>query len=331
MRKYLLPLACLFSAVTFVWAEVETEVVIGELANPTGVAVNADSGDVYVAESAAGRIIRIEDGKAVDVVTGFALDKYGMDPTYDIGPLGLTFLDQNHIVVSGGGKPDGEDFVAIYEFGQKSTADKPVQKLGPLPAEGDVKAEGNFYGVAVVKLDNVDWIVTTANGDDEKGWLAAAEKEKAKFKPLTRYIATKKATKVDAPAAITISPRQEAVVGQMGEIATPGDSLLTFYDVKAKKLLMSLPTGLSDIVGLAYSPKTGRLYAVDFSWHDPSQGGLFRIDAVRVDGKQAAKATKIVSLMKPTALDFAKDGTLYITEFGEGEQGGRVLKIKAGL
>src|SRR5690606_13882061 len=106
-------------------------------------------------------------------------------------------------------------------------------------------------------------------------------------------------------AAITISPRMEAVVGQMGEIATPGDSLLTFYDVKEKSLLMSLPTGLSDIVGLAYSPQTGRLYAVDFSWHDPSKGGLFRIDAVRVDGKQAAKATKIVDLMKPTALAFA--------------------------
>lgn len=331
MRNYLLTLACLLSAAAHLHAEVETEAVIGDLANPTGVAVDPDSGDVYVAESAAGRIIRIEEGKPVEVVTGFSLDKYGMNPTYDIGPLGLTFLDQNHIIVSGGGNPDGEDFVGIYEFGQTSTADKPVQKLGPLPAEGEVKGEGNFYGVAVVKLDNVDWIVTTANGDDEKGWLAAAEKDKSNFKPLTRYIATKEATKVDAPAAITISPRQEAVVGQMGEIATPGDSLLTFYDVKEKKLLMSLPTGLSDIVGLAYSPKTGRLYAVDFSWHDPSQGGLFRIDAVRVDGKQAAKATKIVDLTKPTSLAFAKDGTLYITEFGEGEKGGRVLKIQPGL
>ncbi|MCC9604632.1 hypothetical protein LOC68_27055 [Blastopirellula sp. JC732] len=331
MRKYLLPLACLLSAAALLRADVETEVVIEGLANPTGVAVEQESGDVYIAESAAGRVARIEDGKAVDVVTGFSLDKYGMDPTYDIGPLGLAFLDQNHIVVSGGGDPDGEDFVAIYEFGQKSTFDKPVQKLGPLVAEGEVKGEGNFYGVAVVKLDNVDWIVTTSNGDDEKGWLAAAEKDKSNFKPLIRYIATKELTKVDAPAAITISPRQEAVVGQMGEIATPGDSLLTFYDVKEKGLLMSLPTGLSDIVGLAYSPKTGRLYAVDFSWHDPSQGGLFRIDAVRVDGKQAAKATKIIDLMKPTALDFAKDGTLYITEFGEGEKGGRVLKIQPGL
>ncbi|MFI4877002.1 MAG: hypothetical protein ACIALR_16735 [Blastopirellula sp. JB062] len=331
MRTYLLPFACLLSAVSLGYSEVETEVVIDQLANPTGVAVHDESGDVYVAESAAGRVIRIEEGKAVDVVTQFSLDKYGMDPTYEIGPLGLAFLDQNHIVVSGGGKPDGEDLVTIYEFGKETPADKPVQKLGPLPAKEKLKAEGNFYGVAVFKLDNVDWIVTTSNGDDDKGWLAAAEKEKAKFKPLTRHIATKEATQVDAPAAITVSPRQEAVVGQMGEIATPGDSLLTFYDVKQKTLLMSLPTGLSDIVGLAYSPKTGRLYAVDFSWHDPSQGGLFRIDAVRVDGKQAAKATKIVNLTKPTAIDFAKDGTLYITEFGEGEKGGRVLKIEPGL
>ncbi len=45
------------------------------------------------------------------------------------------------------------------------------------------------------------------------------------------------------------------VVGQMGEMNVPGDSLLCMYDAATGKLQKSLKTGLHDIAGLAYSPK----------------------------------------------------------------------------
>ena len=73
------------------------------------------------------------------------------------------------------------------------------------------------------------------------------------------------ATQVDAPVAITVTPDGSSlVVGQMGEVSVPGDSLLTYYD-KEGKLTKNLKSKLNDITGLAYSPKTGKLYATHFA------------------------------------------------------------------
>ena len=67
--------------------------------------------------------------------------------------------------------------------------------------------------------------------------------------------------------------------------------------------LMNHETGLYDITALAYSPKTGLLYATDFAWMAPAEGGLFRIDAAA----SGVKTTKIASLERPTALAFAPE------------------------
>ena len=118
----------------------------------------------------------------------------------------------------------------------------------------------------------------------------------------------------------------------MGEVNVPGDSLLTMYETATGKLVKSLKTGLHDIAGLAYSPKTGKLYCVDFAWVDTKQGGLYELT---VTGDEV-KATKIASLDKPTALAFDKDGGLYVTVFGTAAAGsttpsGALLYFAAGL
>jgi glucose/arabinose dehydrogenase len=122
----------------------------------------------------------------------------------------------------------------------------------------------------------------------------------------------------------------------MGEINKPKDSLLTFYSAKTGMKLLNAETGLHDIAGLAYSPKTGNLYAVDFAWMATEEGGLFRLDS---EGQNTGslKAVKIASLDKPTALAFAPDGTLYVTVVGPKKQDenapkeGQLLKFAPGL
>jgi DNA-binding beta-propeller fold protein YncE len=132
---------------------------------------------------------------------------------------------------------------------------------------------------------------------------------------------------------IALSKNGDIVIGQCGEVNKPQDSLLTFYSAKTGKMLLNLETKLYDITGLAYSPKTGLLYATDFAWMKPDEGGLFRLDA----SQDGVKTTKIASLDKPTALAFAPDGTLYITVVGpKGEnenasKQGKLLKIAPGL
>ena len=56
---------------------------------------------------------------------------------------------------------------------------------------------------------------------------------------------------------------------------------------------MNLETGLYDITGLAYSPKTKLLYAIDFAWMAAGEGGLFRLDA---DQKNTASGVKTVKI-----------------------------------
>ena len=319
--------------------EAKVETVVGGLSNPCGVAVQPKTGHVFVADSAAGRVVRIVDGKAQDVITGSPKDVYGKGPMYDIGPLGLAFIDENTLVVGDGGYKDGEEFVRVFTVpaaGKEAIDyDKDVKaKLGPLAAKGDeVKPEGNLYGVALTDTA----IYVTCNGDDTKGWVAKATINGTKYGNLERYLPTKEQVEVDAPVGITISPRGEIVIGQMGEVNLPKDSLLTFYSAKTGKKILNLQTGLHDISGLAYSPKGGLLYAIDFAWVAPADGGLYRLDSENKGGSQSVKATKIAALDKATAMAFAPDGTLYITVIGPKKEGenaskeGSLVKIAPGL
>ncbi|MEZ6109015.1 MAG: hypothetical protein R3B96_23785 [Pirellulaceae bacterium] len=279
------------------------EVVIDGLYNPCGITVQPETGTLFVADSGNRRIVRIVDGAAQDVIVEFGKDVYGKGPMYDIGPLGIAFLDQETLVVGGGGAPDGEEALFVYKIpaaGEPAINAADAAASFTLAATDEIKGEGNFYGLAVTE----DAIYVTCNGDDTKGWVSKADRNGTEVGPFTRFLATKEATEVDAPVAITVSPEGHLAVGQMGEISVPGDGLLTFYRPEDGNMLANFALGLSDICGLAYSPK-GQLFAVDFSWHDTTQGGLFQL--IR-DADDATKSTtrEIAELDKPTAMVFGR-------------------------
>lgn len=320
-------------------AKVKVKPVLTGLYNPCGVAVQPGTGDVFVSDSGALKVVRCAGGKkgaAKAVITGFPQDIYGKGPMYDIGPLGLVFLDRDTLAVGGGGNKDGDELLRIYTVppkGDSIKADDMKYKLGPLgPSDDTLKGEGNFYGVAATK----NAIYITCNGDDTKGWVSRVELNNGTPGDLKPYIKTKVAVEVDAPVGVTISPDGKLMIGQMGEMNVPNDSLLSTYDPATGKLLDNVESGLFDIAGLAYSPKTGKLYAVDFAWMDDSKGGLFELQTWKDGDETQVKATKITSLDKPTALAFAPDGTLYVTQFGTAKEGsdkkpGSLVKITGDL
>ncbi len=295
------------------------------LDNPSGIAVQPETGVVFVSDSGAGRIVKIVNGAAEPVVTDFKTDIYGKGPQYNIGPLGLLFLDKNTLVVGGGDLPDGEEKLYVFDLTDmkeplKAEAAKAALSL---PAEGEIKGEGNFYALAAAD----GGVFVTCNGDDTKGWVSRATVEGNLLKDFKRSLPTKEKVEVDAPVGITTSPRGELVVGQMGEINVPNDSLLTFYDPKDGAMLLNLKTELHDITSVAYSPR-GQLYALDFAWMDTTQGGLFQL---LKDDAKGVRTKKIVALDKPTAMAFGPDGVLYITVIGPEAKKGSVLKIAPGL
>jgi len=311
-------------------AETKVTTVVDGLSNPCGIAIQPETGIVWVADSAASRIIRIVDGKAEAVITDFPVDVYGKGPMFNIGPLGLVFMDKNTLVVGGGGLKDGEELLRVYNIG----GDLPIKAdamsgSAALAADADaeLRGEGNLYGLA--KQGTAVYV--TCNGDDTKGWVAKAVIEEGKVTSFERFIATKEATEVDAPVAITESPRKLLVVGQGGEVGVPGDALLTYYNPVDKALIANYETGLSDITALVYNTTNGQLYATDFSWADTTKGGLFQLIASKKDGKEGVTAKKICDLDKATAMVADKDGNLLITAFGSGEDGqktGVVLKVE---
>lgn len=314
--------------------EPKTTTLASDLENPCGVTTHPRSGAVLVAAHDGVYIFRPrQEYKKSLYITGFSSDNYGKGPIYKIGPLGLTFIDGRHLVVGDGSQVDGKEVVYIFQMERMkqsytvSEAQSVIGPIGPDP-EKTPKGEGNFYGVAAANGN----LFFTCNGDDTKGWIAKVKLDGDKpTGKLELAIASKVATNVDAPVAITFSPDQkQLVVSQMGEMNVPNDSLLTMYNPETGKLEKSLKTGLYDISGLAYSPKTGKLYATDFAWMKTSEGGLFEL---KVNG-DAVKAEKIVTLDKPAALAFDKDGNLFISTFGtpkDGKNAGSLVRIEAGL
>lgn len=304
------------------------------LDNPSGVCVHPTTGHLFV--SSRQGVFRLIPGKPPKIyleVTGFPTDIYGKGPMYNIGPLGVSLWGNDRLIVSDGSRKDAEELVRIYKIADAPPAkpnaeDSAEFTLGPIAAgEVSEKGEGNFYASVVWN----DAIYITANGDDTKGWILKSEIKDGKPGALTGAIASKQQTEVDAPIAIAVSPdKSQLVVSQGGEVNVPGDSLLTMYGADGK-LTKKLKTGLHDITGLAYSP-SGKLYAVDFAWADTKQGGLFELV---IEGEEV-KPKKILSLDRPTALAFDKEGGLYITVFslgkdtGENPTGG-LIRVEPGL
>jgi DNA-binding beta-propeller fold protein YncE len=326
----------------------EAVTLVTNLENPTGLAIHGKTGHVFVASKFG---VYRYDPKAHGVtleISGYPTDVYGKGPKYDLGPLGLDFLGDDTLVVGDGSRPDGEEVVRTYKIAD-APAQTPVPEGNALKTYGPIKEgqdtaigekttkpEGNFYDVAVGPTG----IFVSSNGDDTKGWILKIGVQDGKpADTLVPTIPTKRDVQVDAPVPLEFNAdKSELYVGQMGEVNVPNDGLLLVYDPNNGELKKQYQLGLSDPAGLAFSPKTKKLYVTDFAWAKPEEAGLFE---VTLEGDKAT-TKKILQLDKPTSIAFDKDGKLYLTVIGTADPNaktkdgeplspGKLLVIDAGL
>ena len=68
------------------------------------------------------------------------------------------------------------------------------------------------------------------------------------------------------------------------------------------RVVLNVPTDLQNIVGLAYSPTAGNLYAANAGAEAPSKDGIYRLDDAGKLGHPAIKATKVADVITPPHL-----------------------------
>lgn len=342
-----LGLAWSFGSIAF-GADANTNVAVKKvltgLKSPHGVAIRPDgsgkSYEVFVAESGAGRVVKIRSDnpeKRIDVVAGFSTKPENDDSLSSAGAHSLHFLDHMRLVIAGG-DDDGAPFVRLYELPEPEsplTADQHKQEAN-VPETGK---EPNF-DVHVFRS-----MARTQPNDRVGDFLLVASPAAGESSGLV-YVPVRSGTLGDAVPAqlknaggqfqiggITVGNNGYVIVATnaLGDSAQP--SRLAFFSPLDRRIVMQVPTELRRIVTLAYNPKSGNLFVANSPSTDDGRAGIYRIDSISQSGAISCNAVNVADVRSPTALAFAPDGTLYVTTTSDsnGKNAGALLKITGDL
>ena len=329
----LLPLAGNAQSTATTEADFEVERVVSSLANPSSIAWRPQisrraPSELFICENRRGRIVRIrsdQPDKVEVVIDGFRQGELPNGPGDSIGPQAIAFVGGNpdYLAVTEVEATDDTTRVRVFRLPAKRErleATDAAQDLTPVAGNtGDEESDVRFADL----VDN--GVALFISSFDDQSTIYMSPVQAATLRAPPRPFATSKDwTGLAGRHSLAISPDGYLLVAQLGDVVAGSDSLLTFVsppvtasDVARRgvtgKFLLTLTTGLRDIVALAYAPQSGNLYAADFAANDPEQGGIYRLDdAGVVDGQRACRATRIASVPWPTDMAFAADGVMWV-------------------
>jgi len=252
--------------------------------------------------------------------------------------LSLAFLDKNTLVFATGRRAGNADALRVYAVPSTKTtrlANETALSIDVCSA-GDAPSnhELDIRGVAV----GADSILVACHSNMHQNGIVRITFNHGKPSPPRLLVPLPVTERFGVPDGITMSPEGYLVVGQMSEPTAQGSSELAFYDAHSGTLLSRFSTDLRHIVSLAYHPKSGRLYALDFTGEEHADDGLYRLDSILTNGKPDVRARKIVSLNRPTSMAIDPNGSIYVTILGssddetdDDQKSGKLLRIKGDL
>ena len=327
-------------------ADVQVEKVLGDLQAPCGVAIRPDSGgapsEVFVVDRGLGRVLKVSDAKSgtgIEVIAGFPARPAKDNSSTSPGIQSLLFLDHTRMVIAGSN--DARiPFLRLYDLSdveEALTADAPKQNI-ELPADDGNAGDGHrsFHDLArTLPNDQVSDALIVATSDESgagKLWRAPV---RANTLGKIAAFKTGKSNNDDAAiGGIAIANPGYIVVAFEPKHDSERASELKFLDPVDGHTALHVSIDAQRIVGLAYSPKTGNLYAASIPT-DGKPSGIFRLDDVGKPGKPACKAVRVAEVSQPTALAFTPEGVLYVTSLGEtankNGNNGTLLKLTGDL
>jgi hypothetical protein len=279
--------------------------------------VQPETGDLFVAEAAAGQVVRIDQqGKVVPVITGFLLGKLESEWGFEAGPLSLCFLSKRVLLVGSSGG-DQQDLLRVFVLDEqtKQTADAAVSSIKiESPYGGGV---GGMLGLAASPN-----AVFVSQGYPSAQVSRINRSGVEDVGQIDRFLDSKAVEFLGHVGGLAISPYGYLVMCQAGKLQQP-DGQLAFFDSISGRNLRTIETDLVDPIAVAYSPRR-QMYLLDFG-SKASSAGLYRITEDR-NQKPRIKSAQIAKLEQPTSLTFDNSGDMFVTLLGS-ESTGQLVKI----
>jgi hypothetical protein len=327
-------------------ADTVVATVLTGLKSPSGVAIRPDGTatdyEILVSDAGAGQVLRIRNGQSErrdDAINGFASQAADDEPFPTTGPHGLLFLDSTRLVVVGGEGKRGA-FVRLYDLAGQPTeiaAEKYEQTIEPtLESAGAIAEVQLFHNVARTSANEKvpDLLILTGLDNTGKAGVWKLPVRAGTFGQLKRVESDGAEKTSDLGGAVAVGEHGYVVISRSAEKGAAA-SRLVFLNPINNDVAMELTARPSAILGIAYSPVSGNLYAAVFAGQDSQQSGIYRIDAASEPGQPACELSKVADAEHPSALAFAVDGTLYVTALGEPSESesttGKLLKITGDL
>lgn len=304
-------------------SNVQVDIIARGGANPSAIAYRPGGTEVayevFVADAASGAVIRFssrEPGVTQEAISGFDSHQSGQRQQNGIGML---FLSNTRLLVSGGNPAGDPQTVRVYELpddGSTVNADNPRQKC---VFDEDLALAGDALEFGAIAANENTIFVAAWDPTGQAGILLKSRRRGrmiddldlfAKFQPIRRELGV-------AALAVNPHPGKPYLVAGLPAADDASTSRLVFYHPLTGQELLILATGLDRLTGLAYSPRSGLLYA---SGSNSEFSGIFRLDAATENGKPSCRPTVITNLNNPTTLSFAPDGTLLVAAHDESAQ-----------
>jgi hypothetical protein len=340
--------------------DVAAKTVVAGLHRPCGIAARlgrtAVRYEMYIAESGAGRVVRwsnMSPNGFEDAITGFptagtrqpvlprapGTDQLprvpgrgsAANPYEQTGPQGLLFVDPDLLVVAVAASSDrGQGLLRVFELpeeGETLTADEAIDRpSGPAPLDPSA-GQIACYSLTRSRANEFvpDMIVAAIRGAGRQGGLYKSRVQAGVVGRQRPFWADNRSGRVSPPMAVATSNSGRIVTVHLGPPDGGARCRLTFLNPIDGSVELEMPLDLAEVVALAYSPTSGRLYAADFV------GGVHRIDDASEPGRPACRVVKIADIARPTALAFAPDGALYVTTFGDIDDNGTLVVLTGNL